>query len=184
MLAGVASQCWELRDLTTAGVNRRLTHNPVNAMGCCANYPNRGRADSPLAPGRMLCAVAPWRYYVRMLPVLWPVVVMYVVAYALAGMAIGVISGWVVSRMTKARRPGLVKDALLGLFGYVGGIISCALMPWPENTVVEQLPSGGSVATTMSRYQHPQRVAVVLAILFPLLLELYKWKKHKPASLT
>jgi hypothetical protein len=119
-----------------------------------------------------------------MFPVPWPIVVMYAVAYTLAGIAIGAVTGWVVSRMTKGRRPGLVKDALLGSFGYVGGIISCALVPWPENTVVEQLPGGGSVATTMSRYQHPQRVAVVLAILFPLLLELYKWKKRKPASLT
>jgi uncharacterized membrane protein YeaQ/YmgE (transglycosylase-associated protein family) len=117
-------------------------------------------------------------------PVPWPIVVMYVVASALAGIAIGAITGWVASRMTKGRRPGLAKDALFGLFGYVGGIIGCALMPWPENTVVEQLPGGGSVATTMSRYQHPERVAVVLAILFPLLLELYKWKKRKPAQST
>jgi hypothetical protein len=123
------------------------------------------------------------RYYVRMFPVPWPFVVTFVVAYALAGMVIGVISGWLVSRMTKGR-PELVKDALLGSFGYVGGIISCALMPWPENSVVEQLPSGGSVTTTMNKYQHSQRVAVLLAILFPLLLELYRWKKHKPASLT
>jgi hypothetical protein len=49
-------------------------------------------------------------------------------------------------------------------------------LPWPENTVVEKLSGGGTVATTMSRYQHPQRLAVVLAILFPLVLELYKWK--------
>jgi hypothetical protein len=86
--------------------------------------------------------------------------------------------------MTKGRRHGLVKDALLGSFGYLGGIISCAFIPWPENTVVKQLPGGGSVATTMSRYQHPQRFAVVLAILFPLLLELYEWKMRKPATLT
>jgi hypothetical protein len=119
-----------------------------------------------------------------MFSVPWPSVVVFVVAYALAGMVIGIISGWFFSRITKGRRPGLVKDALLGSFGYVGGIIICALLPWPENTVVEQLPGGGSVATTMSRYQHPQRVAVVLAILFPLLLELYKWKKDKPAELT
>jgi hypothetical protein len=119
-----------------------------------------------------------------MLPVLWPVVAMHVVAYALAGMAIGAITGWVVSRMTKGRRPGFVKNALLGSFGFLGGIISCARIPWPENTVVEQLPGGGSVATTMGRYQHPQRVAVALAILFPLLLELYKWNKHKSAALT
>ena len=51
-----------------------------------------------------------------MFPVLWPIVVMYAVAYALAGMAIGAITGWVVSRMTTGRRPGLVKDALLQKF--------------------------------------------------------------------
>lgn len=115
----------------------------------------------------------------RMLSVVWPIIVMYVVACALAGMAIGAITGWMISRITKGRRSRLVRDAILGSFGYVGGIISCALIPWPENTVVEQLSGGGSVATTMSRYQHPQRVAVALAILFPVLLDLYKWKNHK-----
>ena len=39
---------------------------------------------------------------------------MFVVAYVLAGTAIGAITGWMVSLMTKRRRPRLVKDALLG----------------------------------------------------------------------
>jgi hypothetical protein len=92
---------------------------------------------------------------------------MHVVAYALAGIGIGAVTGWVVYRMTKGRQPGLVKDALLGSFGYVGGIISCPLMPWPENTVIKQLAGGGSVATTMSRYQHPPACCFCISDLFP-----------------
>lgn len=111
-----------------------------------------------------------------MIPVPWPVVVIYLLAYALAGMAIGAVIGWLLSRPTKVE---LLKDALLGSFGYISGFLVCAFMPWPENTVVDQLDGGTSVATTMNRYQHPHRVAIVLAIIFPVLHELYRWKKRK-----
>jgi hypothetical protein len=57
-------------------------------------------------------------------------------------------------------------------------------MPWPRNTVVKQLEGGGSVATTMNRYQHPERVAIAIAIILPLLQELYRWRKRNAASLT
>ena len=119
-----------------------------------------------------------------MFPVLWPVVVMNVLAFAFVGVAIGSVTGWFVCRAANGGRPALLKDALLGSFGYIFAFIVCALMPWPENTVVEQLPGGGSVATTMNSYQHPHRVATVLAILFPLLLELYRWRKRKTALLS
>jgi hypothetical protein len=36
----------------------------------------------------------------------------------------------------------------------------------------------------MNRYQHPERVAIVIAILLPLLHELYRWRKRNPAPLT
>jgi hypothetical protein len=119
-----------------------------------------------------------------MIPVPWPVVVMYVLTYALAGMGIGAIIWWLVSRPTRGSRSGLLKDAFLGCLGYTGGFIVCAFLPWPQNTLVEQLDGGGSVATTISRYQHPQRVAIALAILFPLLRELYRWRKREAISLT
>ncbi len=61
---------------------------------------------------------------------------------------------------------------LLGSFGYLAGFFACIFAPWPQNTVVTRLEGGGAVATTMSRYQHPERVAIVIAVLFPLLYEL------------
>ncbi len=117
-----------------------------------------------------------------MFPVPWFVVVLYLAAYALAGMAIGAFTGWLFSRLTKGGRQRLLKDAVLGSLGYLGGFFVCVFMPWPQNTVVTWLEGGGSVATTMSRYQHPERVAIVIAVLFPLLYELSRRKKRKAAS--
>jgi hypothetical protein len=57
-------------------------------------------------------------------------------------------------------------------------------MPWPENTVVKQLDGGGTVSTTMNTYQHPEHVAIAVAILLPLLYALYRWRKRNAASLT
>jgi hypothetical protein len=46
-------------------------------------------------------------------------------------------------------------------------------------TVVDHLEGGGTVATTMSRYQHPERVGIVMAVLLPLLYELYRFKRAR-----
>jgi hypothetical protein len=118
-----------------------------------------------------------------MFPVSWFVVALGLVAYAIAGTAIGVITGWAVSLLTKGGRQRLLKDAFLGALGFLAGFIGCVFMPWPRNTVVTQLGGGGSVATTMSSYQHPERIAIVVAILLPLLYELSRWKKRRAASL-
>jgi uncharacterized membrane protein YeaQ/YmgE (transglycosylase-associated protein family) len=118
-----------------------------------------------------------------MFPVPWFVIALYLAAYALAGMGIGAITGWLVSLLTKRGREGLLKDALLGSFGYLAGFFVCIFMPWPQNTVVSQIEGGGSVATTLSRYQHPELVAIVIAVFFPLLYELSRWKKRKTSSL-
>ena len=50
-----------------------------------------------------------------------------------------------------------------------------------SNTVTDNLPSGGTIATSMNHYQHPERVAVVSAILLPLLNEAFRlWKRRAP----
>ena len=77
---------------------------------------------------------------------------------------------------------GLGKDAFLGGVGFFVGYIGCAYLPWPKNTVVEVLKGGGSVTTTMNRYQHPARVAVVVAVLLPLLHEIYRYKRTRTQS--
>jgi len=115
-----------------------------------------------------------------MFPVSWFVVAISLVAYATAGLAIGAATGWLISRLRMGSQQNILNDALLG---YVAGFFGCIFMPWPRNTVITQLP-GGTVATTMSRYQHPERVAIVIAMLFPLLYELSRRKNRPGASLT
>ena len=114
-----------------------------------------------------------------MFPVAPVVVVIGFLLWVLAGMAIGALSGWFVSLATKCGLQGIIKDAFLGSFGFLVGLLGCESMPWPRNTVVEQVEGGGTVATTLNRYQHPYRVAVVVAVLLPLLHELYRLKRAR-----
>jgi hypothetical protein len=108
------------------------------------------------------------------------VVILYLALYAIAGMAIGALSGWVISLITKCGPKGIVWDIFLGSFGFLAGFIGCIFMPWPTNTVVEHLDGGVTESSTMSRYQHPERVAIVMAVLLPLLHELYRLKRVQP----
>ena len=119
------------------------------------------------------------RYYIRVFPVFPILVAIYLVAYALAGMAIGALSGWLASVITKCGPNGVVRDTFLGSFGFLAGFIGCIFVPWRRNTVVEQLSGGGSVVTTMNRYQHPERIAIIMAVLLPLLHELYRFKRAR-----
>jgi len=114
-----------------------------------------------------------------MFPVPWPVVAIYIAVYATAGLAIGAAIGWLISRHTMRIERKILTDAILGSVGFVAGFIGCATVTWPQNTVVEPLPGGGTVATTMSRFQHPERVAVVIAVLLPLLYELSRRMKRQ-----
>jgi hypothetical protein len=91
---------------------------------------------------------------------------------------------WLISRLRMGNQQNILNDALLGSLGYVAGFFSSIFMPWPRNIVITRLPGGGTVATTMSRYQHPERVAIVIAVLLPLLYELSRRKNRRGASLT
>ena len=108
-----------------------------------------------------------------------PVSIMFVVIgsilCAIAGLAIGALTGWLISLMTKCGSNGVLRDAFLGSFGYFGSV----LMPWPRNTVAESLTGGGTVATTMNTYQHPARIAIVVAVFAPLLHELFRFKRAR-----
>ena len=111
-----------------------------------------------------------------------PIVIMFLVVYALAGMAIGALTGWITSLMTRCTRQGILKDAFLGLFGFLAGFVGCIFMPWPRNTISYSLDGGGVATSTMNTYQHPERVAIVVAVLLPVLHELYRWRKRNSAS--
>ena len=53
-----------------------------------------------------------------------------------------------------------------------------------RNTITYRLEGGTEVSSTMNSYQHFERVAICIAILLPLLHELYLWKKRKASQLT
>lgn len=96
---------------------------------------------------------------------------------AIAGMAIGALSGWLASLITKCGPKGVFRNIFLGTLGSLLGFLGCMFIPWPSNTVVERLEGGGTVDTTMASYQHPERVAIVMAVLLPLVHELYWFKR-------
>ena len=124
----------------------------------------------------------PKRYYISVFEPPLIVVILYLVLCAVAGMAIGALSGWLISLITKCGPKVFLRNIFLGSFGFLAGFIGCIFMPWPTNTVVEHLEGGGTVASTMSRYQHPERVAIVMAVLLPLLHELYRFKRARPTD--
>lgn len=112
-----------------------------------------------------------------MFPTPWPVVALYLVAYAIVGMTIGVITGWLVSLLTRSGRRKLLNDAILGTLGYLAGFFACIFVHWPRNTITYRLEGDTQVSSTMNTYQHPERVAIVTAIVLPLLYELYRLRK-------
>jgi MFS family permease len=105
--------------------------------------------------------------------------IILLVLYGMGGAAIGVLSGWIVSLVTKCGPRGIGWDALLGFVGFVVGFIGTGLMPWHQNTITYQLDGGGTSTSTANTYQYPERVAVVVAILLPLLFELCRfWRRR------
>lgn len=105
------------------------------------------------------------------MPILqWPIVALFLLLHALAGMAIGALTGWVLCLVAKFRPMALVADGILGTFGYFAGFIGCVLV-WPKNSM------------TYGTGPNPEWVAVVSAIFLPLLNELYRRKSCKTTSL-
>ncbi len=112
-----------------------------------------------------------------MIPVSPVVGVVVFIGFAIFGMAVGALTGWLVSLMTKCGPRGLWKNLFLGSFGFLAGILGTIYMPWPQNTVYEKFDSGVTMATTMNRYQHPERVGILMAVVLPLVYELYRFKR-------
>jgi H+/Cl- antiporter ClcA len=118
-----------------------------------------------------------------MLPASPIISIVFLVLYAIAGMVIGALGGWLVSLATKCGPRGVRKDSLLGSFGFLAGFIGTIFMPWHENTISKRLEGGILMTSTMNTYQHPERVAVVFALLLPLLHELYRLRRERTRQL-
>jgi hypothetical protein len=58
-------------------------------------------------------------------------------------------------------------------------ILGAYICRGPETPSWNVFRGGGTVATTMNTYQHPARVAIVVAVLLPLLHELYRFKRGR-----
>ena len=114
-----------------------------------------------------------------MLPIPPIVNIAFFLFYAVLGMAIGALAGWITSLGTRFTPRRLWRDALLGSVGFLAGFIGTIFMPWHENTVTEQLEGGGTVTTTMAMYQHPVRIAIIASVILPLLYELYRFKRSR-----
>jgi hypothetical protein len=112
----------------------------------------------------------------------WPLVGVYLVAYALSGLGIGALTGWLVALIERSRPAAVLKDGLLGSMGFLSGFFVAVLMPWHRNTITYRLDGGTTVTSTMNSYQHPERVAIVVAILLPLLSELHRRRKPNGAK--
>ena len=90
-------------------------------------------------------------------------------------MAIGAITGWLSSLVLKSGTGGVIKDAFLGAFGYLAGFYGCIFSPWPRSTASEGL--AGALRLTMNL--HSERVSVVVAIVLPVLHELYRSRRKR-----
>jgi hypothetical protein len=95
---------------------------------------------------------------------------------AVVGICIGASIALLVIVVTK-RPAKILPDAILGAIGFVGGAVASAKAPWQMNTVTRKV-GGAIVSTTVRHYQHPYRVALALAVLFPVLFEIYRLKIH------
>ena len=94
------------------------------------------------------------------------------------GSVVGALIGFSCFLLFKFEVRAIIKDALLGASGFLMGIIGCALVPWPRNTITYYVDQT-QVQSTMDRYQHPEAVAFVLAALLPLLHELWRFKQSR-----
>jgi len=109
-----------------------------------------------------------------MFPLPWPIAALSLLLRALAGMAIGALTGWFVSLVTRRGSQAAVKDGFLGLFGYFAGFIGCIVV-WPRNAITYRVEGVTLI--------NPEWVAIFGAVLFPLLNELYRWRKGSTTSL-
>ncbi len=109
---------------------------------------------------------------------LWILIFYGLICCALAGMAVGTLTGLVVSFVFKLNKGHILSDGLIGGTGFVAGFSWAIFMPWHRNTIV-YYDGGGWVESTMNSYQHPERIALAAAVILPLLYELYRFVRPR-----
>ena len=100
----------------------------------------------------------------------------FALLYGVAGALLGSLSGWITAFVLRIRCR-LIMDGALGAAGFLLGGVVASVMPWHTNTITYELSGGTKVTSTMNSYQHPNRVAVVVAVALPVLYEF--WRKRR-----
>ncbi len=111
------------------------------------------------------------------------VLIRLIVSATVVGGAIGAglaVAFSVLTKEGKLDRSFLI-DTILGAVGFAGTRIVIALAPIQSETISRHV-GNAIVTTTMRRYQYPNRVAFPLAVLLPLLYELFMFKRRKGSS--
>lgn len=111
-----------------------------------------------------------------MLPDSPVVTLLLLIGYVTVGMAIGGLSGWLTSIVTRIGSGQVLKDAFIGALGLIGGFLVCAYLLWHQNTITYRLSGGTQVTSTANFYQYPERVAVFAAVVLPILHELNRFR--------
>ena len=102
----------------------------------------------------------------------------FIILYALGGAAIGVLTGLALALTTRVKAKHL-HDGIAGALGLTLGIIGASAIPWPMNTIHYKLAGGTEVTSTSNRFQHPAWVGIGVAIVLPVIYELYRRKKAR-----
>jgi uncharacterized membrane protein YeaQ/YmgE (transglycosylase-associated protein family) len=108
----------------------------------------------------------------------WPVVIIGVFLFAFAGIAIGALAGWLASLLIRSGPQGVLKNAVLGLFGIFAGFMLVVLFQG-RHYHAEYYFENGKAVTRHSGGQYPELFGVAGAMLLPVLHELYRAKRAR-----
>ena len=108
-----------------------------------------------------------------------PQLIRLVISAVVVGGSIGAAIGVLVSIIGKQATLGraFLIDTLLGAVGFAGTRLVFVFAPIHGETITRHV-GNAVLTTTMNRYQYPNRVALPLAVLLPLLYEFFVQKKR------
>jgi hypothetical protein len=108
------------------------------------------------------------------------VLIRLILSASVVGGAIGAGIGVAIAILTKQSKldRAVLIDTVLGAIGFAGTRIVLALAPIPAETITSHV-GNAIITTTMKRYQYPNRVAFPLAVVLPLLFELFMFKRRR-----
>jgi hypothetical protein len=114
-----------------------------------------------------------------MFPVAPFVVIIAYSGFAILGAMIGVVGGWLISLMTKCGPQGILRNAGFGALGFMIGFLACIFISYPRYVITYRFERGTAVTSTTDTCRHPERVAVVMAVLLPLTHEVFRLRQSR-----